>query len=179
MNNMNNEIMIDIETLSTQNNAMILTIGAIKFQRNEDLTELKNMETFYVRIDTKSCKNLNMHVDDETLKWWGRQSEEAKNEVFYNTDRLDINESLTQLSQFLKGHKYIWSNSPSFDCVILENAFKCCGIEVPWKFWNLRDCRTVYDLGRVNLKSVSVVKHNALDDCYNQIIALKKSLKNL
>ena len=81
-------------------------------------------------------------------------------------------DALIKLSNFLKDHKYIWANSPSFDCIILENAYKSCNLEIPWKFWNLRDCRTVYDLGKINLKSVSAVKHNALDDCYNQIIAL-------
>ena len=50
------EIMIDIETLSTTPNALILTIGAIKFNRNEDVKDLKELETFYVRIDQNSCK---------------------------------------------------------------------------------------------------------------------------
>lgn len=171
---MNTEIMIDIETLSTKNNALILTIGAIKFQRGCEIKELKNMETFYTRIDIKSCKNLNMHVDDDTLKWWDKQSEESKYEAFTNPDRLHIKDALIKLSDFLKGHRYIWANSPSFDCIILENASRLCNLEIPWKFWNLRDCRTVYDLGKISLKSVSVVKHNALDDCYNQIIALSK-----
>ena len=45
------EVMIDIETLSTKNNAVILTIGAIKFDRKDDIKELKNMETFiYVDV---------------------------------------------------------------------------------------------------------------------------------
>lgn len=171
--------MIDIETLSTKNNALILTIGAIKFKRYEEFKELKNMETFYIRVDIKSCKSLNMHVDDKTLEWWESQSEDAKYEVFINKDRNHIKDALIKLSEFLKGHKYIWANSPSFDCIILENAYVLCGLEIPWKFWNLRDCRTIYDLGKINLKSVSVVKHNALDDCYNQINALLKSLNNL
>ena len=61
------EIMLDIETCSTKPNAMILSIAAIKFSRITEITpELKNMETFYVRIDQKSCggklnlKNLKM-----------------------------------------------------------------------------------------------------------------------
>ena len=31
------EAMIDIETLSTRNNASIVTIGAIKFNRNDNI----------------------------------------------------------------------------------------------------------------------------------------------
>ena len=99
---MNTEIMIDIETLSTKNNALILTIGVIKFQRGYEIKELKNMETFYTRIDIKSCKNLNMHVDDDTLKWWDKQSEESKYEAFTNPDRLHIKDALIKLSDFLK-----------------------------------------------------------------------------
>ena len=35
------EVMIDIETLSTMPNALILTIGAIIFDRNDAIKELK------------------------------------------------------------------------------------------------------------------------------------------
>ena len=66
-----------------------------------------------------------------------------------------------------------------FDFIILENAYKICNLLVPWKFWSLRDCRTVYDLANTKLSSIGETKHNSLDDCYNQILCLRKSLKKL
>jgi DNA polymerase III epsilon subunit-like protein len=168
------DVMIDIETLSTSPNALILTIGAIKFNRKGVLKKIDDLDTFYVRINQDSCKSLGMDVNNDTVSWWLSQSDDAKYEVFENKDRMNIKEGLLKLYDFIKPTRYVWANSPNFDCVILENAFKLCDIEVPWKFWNLRDCRTVYDLGNTRLSGTT--SHNALEDCYNQIICLKKCL---
>lgn len=171
--------MIDIETLSTKNNALILTIGAIKFNREKN-KPFDELDKFYVRINQKSCLKLGMDVNIDTVNWWNKQSKEARYEVFENTDRIDIKDALLKLKEFIKDSKYIWANSPNFDCVILENAFNICQIEIPWKFWNLRDCRTTYDLGNTNLKSIiSSTEHNSLKDCYNQILCLEKAFINI
>lgn len=175
-----NDVMIDIETLSTKNNALIVTIGAIKFNRKDKIKPLDEFDKFYVRINQNSCIKLGMDIDPNTVEWWKKQSKEARYEVFENKDRIDIKDALIQLYDFIKDVKYVWANSPNFDCVILENAFNICEIEIPWKFWNLRDCRTAYDLGNTNLKNfTNTISHNALIDCYNQILCLKNSLENI
>ena len=48
-----------------------------------------------------------------------------------------------------------------------------------WKFYNLRDTRTLYDLGKVFLRNIENNKHHSLYDCYNQILTLKEAFKNL
>lgn len=173
--------MIDIETLGTNPNSCILTIGAIKFNRNKDIGDLKDCERFYIRIDQKSCENLGMEVNNDTLEWWKNQNPQSRYEALDNMkNRIDIKDGLLELKKFIKDSKYIWANSPNFDCVILENAYKKCNLEVPWKFWNLRDCRTVYDIGNTNLKSfVKETIHHSLIDCYNQILCLQKAFKNI
>ena len=57
------EVMIDIETLSTRPNAVILTIGAIKFDRKGPLKKLEEMDQFYVRISKESCELSGMIID--------------------------------------------------------------------------------------------------------------------
>ena len=174
------EVMIDIETLGTNPNSCILTIGAIKFDRHKDIIELKDCETFYCRIDKDSCLSIGMNIDNDTLEWWKKQNKQARYEALENTDRIKINDALLQLKNFIKNAKYIWANSPNFDCIILENAFKICDIEVPWKFWILRDCRTVYDIGKTNLNSfIKETVHNSLIDCHNQILCLQKAFKKI
>ena len=184
---MNNEVMIDIETLSTQTNATILTIGAIRFNRKTNVgnyDDIKTSNKFYCRINKTSCEKIKMHTDPETKKWWSMQSREAQYEVFYNEEnRIDIDVALKKLYEFIKGCNIFWSHSPNFDYVILENAYKMLNMEIPWKFWQLRDTRTMYDIGNVNLKTIAdkncKVTHHSLNDCYNQIIALEIALKNI
>jgi DNA polymerase III epsilon subunit-like protein len=185
------EIMIDIETASTENNALILTIGALKFDRNSSpktLEEYKNLGlTFYERIEFVKEKE-KFHVNDETIAWWKRQSKEAYYEAFDNPDRILLKEALVRLSKFCldsPGISLFWAHSPNFDYIILENAYKVCNIKVPWKFWNLRDTRTLYDIGKVSkneLEKISgcdAVPHNSLFDCYKQVLGVYKALVNL
>ena len=178
------EIMIDIETLSTLPNARILTIGAIRFNKFDKIPTINtiSLPTFYYKIEKTSCDKLNFHTDPETTKWWSRQSKEAQYEVFYDEEnRLPIEEVLKSLIDFCKDCKTFWSHSPNFDYVILENAFRQCGLEIPWKFWNLRDTRTVYDIAGTNLKKYRMdgIEHHSLYDSYSQILALQDSFVNI
>ena len=53
----------------------------------------------------------------------------------------------------------------------LENAYSKVGNQIPWKFWNERDVRTLVSFAP-NVKSEFVFKgvaHNAIDDCKFQI----------
>jgi exodeoxyribonuclease VIII len=74
----------------------------------------------------------------------------------------------------------MFGNGASFDNVILGEAYKRCGLKVPWNFWNDRCLRTLMDIGGV--KSYELPqdkKHNALYDCYRQIVGYNKAMKNL
>ena len=179
-----NDIMVDIETLSTEPNAVILSLGAIKFSRdNKPVPALSEMETFYKRINIDSCKDLGMHVDPETVKWWDKQEESVKNEALGNEEgRESIQETLNQFSSWIGTNPSIkiWGNGDDFDCVILTQAYKSIGLIPPWKFWNTRDVRTVFDMGSIHPWELpNDNKHHPIDDCYRQIFGLKKAFKIL
>ncbi|MEX0827876.1 MAG: 3'-5' exoribonuclease, partial [Haliea sp.] len=52
--------------------------------------------------------------------------------------------------------------------VLLEAMLKKFNVSVPWKYWNVRDTRTIYDEWGIDIKSIpmpeTMVAHNALDD---------------
>ena len=179
----NNQVMVDIETLSTRPDSVILVIGAIKFSRNGDLQhfeKLDKIDVFYRRITIESCTDIGLRIDDSTLNWWKQQNQKARYEALENPDRIPLKQALQEFSNFIKNSSHIWDNSPDFDCTILGEAFNRCEIEIPWKFWNTRDCRTLFDLGgvsKVNMPSGD--EHNAAHDCYRQIVGVKQALKNL
>jgi len=167
--------MIDLETLSTKSNAVILTIGAIKFNRNEEPLPLNRMDTFYRKIDIQSCMDVGLTTDKKTIEWWNKQSNEVVVEAFEGDDRIPLEEMLTQFSMwFENSNRKIWSHGDDFDCVILNNAYTACKLEPPWKFWNTRDTRTLFDIKNFNLNSIQNKQpHNALEDAYAQVLGVQ------
>ncbi len=170
--------MLDIETYSTRPNAVILTIGAAKFNPRTG----NSYSSFYRRVDIDSCKKLNMDIDPNTEDWWSIQDEKVRNEAIGKEGiRIPLKQALTELSTYLYGCTYIWAKSPSFDCVILTTAYRLCNMVTPWKFWNERDCRTLYWLAGISNKDVCPENgaHNAVEDCYAQIKGVKMAYDKL
>lgn len=166
-------VMIDIETLGVSNNSVIATIAAIKFELNDVYSHLDEMQTFYKRIDINSCKSLKMKTSKDTLNWWSKQPENAKREIFSEQNRVSIRTALRELSDFCKGCTQFWSQGVCFDFPILENAFLKCKMSFPWKFWQIRDTRTIFSFCEVERKKQNL--HHALHDCHDQINTLKKA----
>lgn len=171
------DCMVDLETYAQTPDAAIMTIGAIKFDRSETLPSLQHCDTFYRRVTLKSNKLMGRCIDENTLEWWGRQSENARYEVETSSDRVSLSTALSDFVEWFGIKKCVWSHGSTFDCIIIENAMKSCGIQCPWRFWDIRDTRTLFDIAGVRLSRVN--NHHALYDCYNQIEALKRSLTRL
>ena len=175
------EIMIDIETLSTKNNASILTIGAIRFDRNS----FKIKDQFYKRITKESNEHFNRDFNQDTIDWWSKQSDQAKKEIFENKDRINLSTALQELSIFCRRASKIWANGVAFDINILESAYDACDLDTPWKFWTVRDTRTIYDLGDITLNNfkrqneLDSDHHNALADCITQLLCFEQAMNNI
>ena len=172
------DVMIDLETLATSPNASVLTIGAVKFDPFGDDLNDPTCKKFYVRIDVDSCDELNLDVNDDTIAWWANQSKEAQEEAFNPEGRVHIREAFDQLYKFCWGAKRVWSHGASFDTVICENIFRKLNKAVPWKFWEVRCTRTLFDLG-VNPERPPVLKHHALEDAWNQTVGVQHIFQKL
>ena len=172
------DVMIDLETLATSPNASVLTIGAVKFDPFGDDLNDPTCKKFYVRIDVDSCDELNLDVNDDTIAWWANQSKEAQEEAFNPEGRVHIREAFDQLYKFCWGAKRVWSHGASFDTVICENIFRKLNKAVPWKFWEVRCTRTLFDLG-VNPERPPVLKHHALEDAWNQAVGVQHVFQKL
>lgn len=158
------DIMIDIETLDTKPTAVILSIAAVAFNiENGDICEEKfdYVLNYQEQIDNGRSTSI------DTLLWWGAQSEEAKSLAFEGNAPLHF--AIQELTIFFMenclDNARVWANSPSFDLVILKDAFDQ---NVPWNFWNERDVRTVTSLIPNDEEKVEN-NHIAIDDCINQI----------
>jgi len=171
--------MIDLETLSTRPNAVILVLAAVKFNRTGKIRKLEDMDTFYHRITINSCEEKGMHTDPETQKWWDKQDREVREEAF-GEPREDLSVVLRKFIEWYGDAKTPWSHGATFDLVILNDAFRRCNLEAPWKFWDCRDTRTLYDIAGVkNWDLPQASKHHALYDCDRQIWGVKESIRRL
>lgn len=170
------DVMIDIETLGRKPGCPILSIGAVYFDRNSD--DLG--QSMLVKVSLEDCVNCGFQMDPSTIKWWMEQSDSARAEAFSGTTTLK--QALTGLRNFLVHDALVWGNGATFDISILELAYNLLGMEVPWKFLNIRDCRTVEDLSPLDRSSFprQGTHHSALDDAVYQaqyISAMIRSLK--
>lgn len=172
------DVMIDLETLATSPDATILTIGAVKFDPFGDDVNEPNCEKFYVRVDIDSCDRIGLVTNDDTIAWWANQSKEAQDEAFNPDGRIDIVDAMHQLYKFCWGAKRVWSHGAAFDVVICEHIFGKIQKAVPWKFWEVRCTRTLFDIG-INPNRPPVLKHHALEDAWNQAVGVQNVYKKL
>lgn len=178
----NTAVMIDMETLATGTQPVILTIGACKFDPLADEIAHASMETLYLRLDIDSQTALNRDISDDTIEWWGKQSVEAQQEALGDSTpdnpRYTIQEACDALYKFCWGAKTFWSNGATADIIWAESAFKQVNRAIPWKFWQVRDVRTAFDLG-INPQMPEKVEHHALADAINQAIGIQRVYREL
>ena len=173
---MKTDIMIDLETLVVLPTASILTIGAVKFDPFGDDVNDPDCDKFYVKVDMDSCDRYSCTVSQDTVEWWAKQSKEAQDEAFSPDGRIPIESAMDRLYKFCWGAKRVWSHGAGFDVIILENYFRKVGKAIPWSFWEVRDTRTLFDLG-INPNRPPVLKHHALEDAWNQAVGVQNVFK--
>jgi hypothetical protein len=168
---------IDIETLGTSPDTVVLTIGGIKFDPMED--DGLHSE-FYYRLNADEQIDMGRTVDEKTLEWWETQSEEVKAEALDTNDRIPVEETLKALNKWLVGVDKIWCQGPVFDIGILENLYKQIGLHHNWPFYIIRDSRTLFSLmDKDPRKEIDFAAHNALADAIVQSLCIQKVYKKL
>ena len=122
-NSMKQHIMIDLETLGTTIDSNILTIGALKFDPNEDYRnwtwgDFPKDQVFYRRVDPATGSNIGLKIDEDTLSWWAKQNDDVKAE-----DQIVQYDSVTGLfSNKDKGIKRLIPKNPRI-FLELDNRF--------------------------------------------------------
>jgi len=158
--------MIDLETLGTTADAVIMSIGAVKFDLDSDKIDNAG---FYASVSVDSNLSRGRRVDESTLIWWLQQTPEAQ--TVFTEPKQSLESALEELSDWLETDKYcVWANGADFDTPMLQHAYRQHNMETPWNFWNNRCFRTFKNLPQSRLAVIenTGVKHNALTDALNQ-----------
>lgn len=159
------DIMIDIETLGTGTDAVVISIGAISF----DLTNLTLGDEFYITLKFQDQLDKGRKIQEDTLKWWLSQdltvlSSAPVNQVPSGSALVDLAEFLRKCEPDIRERK-VWGNGATFDISILESLYKTFNMQFPWNYQAAMDLRT---FKRFIGKGASIPKipgkHNALID---------------
>lgn len=159
----NTHVMVDIETYDITPSAIILSIGACVIT---DTTQ-----SFYLELNPNTQYERTLSLD--TQIWWAKQGNPPIHGV------VDLAQGLQQFASWLdklQDPPVIWCKGTDFDVAILTHAYKQLDINIPWKYTNVRDCRTVFKLAQYQPKPAN---HNALDDAIRQSESLLSCLSFL
>lgn len=177
------DIMLDLETFSSEKDAVIVSIGAVKFDPHgtSNATELRK-DSFYRTTNAEDGEKLGLKISASTMLWWLRQSFEARQAIWAPTKTTPLHQALTELSEWIgKDNKAIWGNGSDFDNVVLRSSYDACGIKAPWAYTASRCHRTLRALGKdIDVSSIpELTAHNALDDAIYQALHLQLIFKGL
>jgi len=162
-------VMVDIETLDTGTDAVILSIGACSVK----VGELGNPDfVFYQEIHLSQADR---KFDMSTVLWWVDQNSKGATLPIKGTEPLkEVLEYFNRWLVSVFDSPIIWCKGTDFDIAILTHAMNQHNIKPAWKYNNVRDCRTVFKLFPGAKEAIPENKnpHNALDDAIHQAAQL-------
>ena len=162
---MTDSVMIDIETLGQAPDAVVVSIGAVRFSL--DTGSVDEAGGFYRAIDPTSDPV--GKFDASTIVWWMKQSQAARDA--WMTGGISAKAALSDFyfwTREIVGN--VWANPPTFDLTILDSLYKRHGIQKPWHYRQERCSRTLFNLAidRGFSPLIADKPHHALQDAILQ-----------
>ena len=193
------DVMLDIETLGTGQNATITQIAAAAWNlETGELIEFNDSthNTFNITVNLDLMKTEDINIDISTIKFWTKNSHNTKlfKEILNNKSSFTEKDAVFQLILWLKKLQehcddlLLWGNGSLFDNTKIINKCEYYDISYPISFWNERDVRTIVDIYcRKNNITDKEYKnsfpnenlHQAIDDVLNQIKYTSFAYKNM
>lgn len=167
-------VSLDLETLSTRPDAVVLSIGGAARVDGE-------LTSFYAPAGKE--EQTERHLDPNTLAWWKKRGS-LWDEIWQeHSDAPPLSTVLDNLQTWIASmgtdddEIFVWGNGANFDVAILEHAYKTYGRLPPWAFWNVRDLRTLKHLAELKGVFTKPVRegthHNARDDAIYQLAMIE------
>lgn len=159
------DVMLDLETMATSTNAVVISLGAVYFDKD------KTGDTFYRVLDADEQIARGREVNQGTMDWWAKQNPEAR--AVFDVAGFPVQTVLEQFAEFLGDRNLkIWGNGSDFDNILVGSLYEMWGMKKPWSYSNNRCYRTLKNIaiphGSHALPKRKTVHHNALDDAVYQ-----------
>jgi len=160
--------MVDLETMAVTPKAVVLTLGAVHFNPYGN----GYSDKLYLRFDLDDQDKLGREIDPNTLDWWAQQDKAVMEEAFSPDDRVPLASAIDQFHKFAWGCDAFWAHGSLFDIAILEDLYRQLERTPPCQYWQIRDTRTMFDLGW-DPDMPKAGKHDALQDAIRQSIGVQ------
>ena len=173
-------IMLDLETLDTSSSAVVVSIGAVRFDFDSD-----QQQSFYTTLtDWRTQTEKGRIIGPDTVRWWLQQSPEAIAGIL-EQNGCSTEQALLDFKDFVLADGIaacVWGNGADFDNIILGSLYDDFDIKKPWSYSRNRCFRTMKNLSlpREFVAPPNIgTHHNALDDALYQTAYLRAIVKAL
>ena len=190
---MKDGVVLDLETLGSVNNSVILSVGMVAVDSTKDYTfdELIK-DGYYAKLDVKSQVDAGRKIHKDTLQWWSEQGEAAQHilkpspkDMHWSKLREDMISWLTD--QGVDTHKVkVYSRGSHFDIGLLHDLFRITeGVsqdDLPWRYWNIHDSKTVVftllgrDVWDMGVEPEGFIHHDCLHDAAREYLTIQSAL---
>lgn len=183
------DVMLDIETLGTKQNCVVISLGAVRFRmgvQDDTTTIMEPNRNFYARLDTDDQVLHGRTIDEDTMAWWKRKSQKAR-AVFDETGE-PVHSVLRRFTLFCTDAKRMWGNGNMFDNATIRSLYDDYNQDYPVPYWKDLDMRTLSwlwnfitdwrskgKLPKIDLGTI----HAADDDARRQVLSVQTMLTEL
>lgn len=143
----------DIETLATNETAVVLSMGVIYVDQYEPRSwESLLSNCLFIKLDSKlQVKELGRRVDASTLGWWNKQIKFVRDlSMQPSTEDLNPKEAFRRLRKFVydrTGQSKIPCYTRGFmDVIVSDHLASQVEETMPWHYNSYRDVRTAIDI---------------------------------
>jgi exodeoxyribonuclease VIII len=162
------DVMLDLETFDTKPSALVLAIGAVRFDKNGVHA------SFYRVLSSGDQQAHGRTMSASTALWWMQQEDAARREVANPRDIQSVEGALRDFAEFVLDVDVdgVWGNGSDFDNAILGSLYDAYGLHKPWAYHQNRCYRTLKALYQRRRGRLGAVRdgtpHHALDDAMGQ-----------
>jgi len=190
---MSKDLIIDFETLSTEPNAALLSMGltvvdTAMFANLSFQDIFDKMVSDGVHFKLKVSNQVGSYgriISRDTVDWWSTQKDSASAVLTPQSDDMDLSELPDAVNNYLKENGYkkgVCYTRGMIDSTWLQSVARYLKKDVNIEWWNYRDIRTFIDVmsGSTNgylpkqyaFWPKGLIKHNALHDCALDVLQM-------
>jgi len=187
---MKDTVVLDLETLGSLNNSVILSVGMVAVDSAEDY-EFADLikHGFYAKLDVASQVKDGRKIYKDTLDWWEKQGPDAQRILKPLKTDMHWSKLMPAMFNWFKKEGIdfdkakFYSRGSHFDFALLHDLFRITGdagaMEIPWRYWNIHDSKTVVEtlLGHdVDVNPKGFIHHDCLHDAAREYLKMELAI---